>query len=230
MHVMKSEDRQSIKTNLKIGILALQGDFEAHRSMLEDRLGIQTVFVRTPQTLETADALVLPGGESTTLTRLLQRIGLDQAIRNRAGRGMPIYGTCAGLILLAKQIDDYPDQPTLGLLDVCVARNAFGRQIESFEADIPFYGTPQTGESSVHGVFIRAPYVRQAGPDVVVLSRFRDRIVGVRQGALLGTAFHPELTDDPRIHRYFLEMVVDALGEVQPEKSSQGSPQPGAGT
>ena len=193
--------------NKVIGILALQGDYEAHRKVLEERLGVPAAYVRTPGELEGVDALILPGGESTTIGKLMARNGLDKAITARAQAGMPIYGTCAGLILLAKGIEDQPEQPTLGLMDVRVARNAFGRQIESFEADIPFTEGKQREETPVHGVFIRAPFVTETGSDVEVLSRFRDKIVGVRQGNLLGTAFHPELTEDPRVHAFFVRMV-----------------------
>ncbi|HLV80540.1 MAG TPA: pyridoxal 5'-phosphate synthase glutaminase subunit PdxT [Chthonomonadaceae bacterium] len=198
---------QAKKPKKIIGILALQGDYEAHRNVLEERLGKATAFVRTPGALEGVDALILPGGESTTIGKLMARNGLDKALTARAQAGMPIYGTCAGLILLARGIEGQPDQPTLGLMDVQVARNAFGRQIESFEADVPFTAGNSAEETPVQGVFIRAPYVTQAGPDVQVLSRFRDKIVGVRQGHLLGTAFHPELTEDPRVHAYFAQMV-----------------------
>src|SRR5579884_4511741 len=194
------------KPDKVIGILALQGDYEAHRRMLEEQIGARTAFVRRPEELADVDALILPGGESTTIAKLMERIGLDKAITARAQAGMPIYGTCAGLILLARGIEGQPEQPTLGLMDVRVARNAFGRQIESFEADIPFTEGKQKVEP-VHGVFIRAPFVTETGPDVDVVSRFRDKIVGVRQGLLLGTAFHPELTEDPRVHAYFVRMV-----------------------
>ena len=202
-------------TNKIIGILALQGDYDAHRKMLEEQLGATTRFVRAPENLTDIDALVLPGGESTTIGKLMQRIGLDTAIQARLEAGMPAYGTCAGMILLAKTIQDRPEQPTLAALNVTVARNAFGRQIDSFEADIPF--TPitnastaqntNTGKNSVRGVFIRAPYIVESSPDVQILGHFRDKIVAVQQGNLLATAFHPELTDDPQVHAYFLQMV-----------------------
>ena len=190
-------------TNKTIGILALQGDYDAHRKMLEERLGVQTTYVRTVAELRRADALVLPGGESTTIAKLMDRIGLDKAIQTRVGAGMPVYGTCAGLILLAKDIEGRPDQPTLDLMDISVARNAFGRQIDSFEADIPFGSEAEP----VRGVFIRAPYVTEAEENVEILSRFQEKIVAVRQGNLLGIAFHPELTDDTRVHAYFVAMV-----------------------
>lgn len=190
-----------------VGILALQGDYDAHRKMLEERLNAQTVYVRTPAELEAADALILPGGESTTIAKLMERIGLDRAIRERAAAGMPVYGTCAGLILMAKSVAGRSDPPTLGLMDVVVARNAFGRQLDSFEADVPLALASESADASVRGVFIRAPYVTEAAPDVQILSRYQEKIVGVRQGNLLGTAFHPELTDDPRVHAYFLSLL-----------------------
>ncbi len=201
--------------NKIIGILALQGDYDAHRKMLEEQLGATTRFVRALEDLQAVDALVLPGGESTTIGKLMQRIGLDTAIQARLEKGMPAYGTCAGMILLAKTIQDRPEQPTLAALNVTVARNAFGRQIDSFEADVPFTSlnnvstAPDANENqnSVRGVFIRAPYIVEASPDVQILGHFRDKIVAARQGNILATAFHPELTDDPQVHAYFLEMV-----------------------
>lgn len=205
--------------NKVIGILALQGDYDAHRNMLEAQLGAVTRFVRAPQDLSDVDALVLPGGESTTIGKLMQRVGLDRAIQARLQAGMPAYGTCAGMILLAKTIQDRPEQPTLAVMNVTVARNAFGRQIDSFEADIPFNplrseaSTQDTNtgerqaETNVRGVFIRAPYIVETAPDVQVLGHFRDKIVAVQQGNLLATAFHPELTDDPQVHAYFLKIV-----------------------
>lgn len=189
-----------------IGVLALQGDFEAHRKVLDD-LGIVGAEVRTAKDLAQVDALILPGGESTTIIKLLERIGLDQAIRDRFKAGMPIYGTCAGMILLSRQIEGRPEQPTLGLLDATVTRNAFGRQIDSFEADIPFRSGLGEPESTVRGVFIRAPYLSGIGKDVEVLGRLQDKIVAVQQGSLLATAFHPELTRDATVHAYFVRMV-----------------------
>ena len=204
-----------------IGILALQGDYDAHCKALS-RLQAFTRFVRTTEELEGVDALVLPGGESTTIGKLMNRVGLDAAIKTRIEAGMPVYGTCAGMILLARNIEARPDQPTLKAMDITVARNAFGRQIDSFEADVPFAtdseaaqgtsgtttkaGDSERNKSEVRGVFIRAPYVTESAPNVRVVSHFRDRIVGVRQGHLLATAFHPELTDDTRVHAYFLQM------------------------
>ncbi|HLH80622.1 MAG TPA: pyridoxal 5'-phosphate synthase glutaminase subunit PdxT [Chthonomonas sp.] len=191
------------KNDITIGVLALQGDFEAHLKTVQ-RLGLPAKEVRTLRDLEQVDALILPGGESTTIGKLLARTGLDAAIRDRGHAGMPIYGTCAGMILLAHTIEGRPEQPTLDLMDIAVARNAFGRQIESFEADIPFdFGAEIV---PVRAVFIRAPYVTQVGPNVQVLSKFQDKVVAVKQGNLLATAFHPELTDNLRIHALLAEM------------------------
>jgi 5'-phosphate synthase pdxT subunit len=186
----------------KIGILALQGDFEAHAAVFR-RLGASVRLVRLPQDLEGLDGLVLPGGESTTIGRLMVRVGLDAAIRERAARGMAVWGTCAGMILLAQRIVS-SDQPRLGLLDMEVARNAFGRQIESFEAplEVSFDGEKAT----VLGVFIRAPWVSGTGPGVEVLCTFRGKVVAVRCGRILATAFHPELTGDDTLQRQFLRM------------------------
>jgi len=188
------------------GILALQGDYEAHRKMFESQVGVKTAFVRTPHDLDAVDALVLPGGESTTIAKLMNRNGLDAAIQTRLEHGMPAFGTCAGLILLSKRIDGRPNQPTLGAMDVTVARNTFGRQVDSFEADIPFQDL-EGAATPVRGVFIRAPYVTEAGPKVQILAHFDDKIVAVRQGNLLGIAFHPELTDDARVHTHFARIV-----------------------
>ncbi len=195
--------------NKIIGILALQGDFEAHQKALRECNNTEITLVRTAQELEQVDALILPGGESTTIGKLMARIGLDAAIQKRVSTGMPIFGTCAGLILLANEIEGYPNQPTLRLMDITVARNAFGRQLDSFEADIPFELNVGDCET-VHGVFIRAPYVVTVSPEVQVIAQFRERIVGVRQANRLGIAFHPELTADTRIHAYFAKMVAQS--------------------
>jgi 5'-phosphate synthase pdxT subunit len=184
-----------------IGILALQGDFEAHQKVLEERLHARTALIRKPQELREVHALILPGGESTTIGKLLRISGLDDAIQERARQGMPIYGTCAGLILMAARVAG-SDQICLGLLNIEVERNAFGRQLDSFEAAIPMTAI---AEPEVLGVFIRAPHVSQAGEGVEILGRYEDRIVAVRQGNLLGTAFHPELTTDTRLHEWLVE-------------------------
>ncbi len=189
------------RSSIPVGVLALQGDFEKHEAVLE-RLGVPHCQVRKVADLEQVSALILPGGESTTIGRLMARYGLDEAIRKRAEAGMPIYGTCAGMILLAKEIVD-STQERLGLMDITVQRNAFGSQIDSFEADLPF---KPLGETPVRAVFIRAPIVQSVGQGVEVLSTFEDKIVAVQQGNLLATAFHPELTDDTRVHEYFLSL------------------------
>lgn len=195
-----------------IGILALQGDFDAHRNMLEEAVGVETMQVRSPEHLSLVKGLILPGGESTTIAKLMIRNGLDTSIRTRAMAGMPLYGTCAGLILLAREIEGRPDQPTLGLLDVTVARNAFGRQVDSFEADIPL-ALNESELGNVRGVFIRAPFVTRVGDHVEILATFQDKIVGVREQNILGTAFHPELTEDSRLHAFFAKMVVNSREE-----------------
>lgn len=166
---------------------------------------------RLPQEIERADAIILPGGESTTIGKLLARYRLDEAIKESHAKGKPIYGTCAGLILLARQIEHGTEerggQNTLGLLDVSVARNAFGRQIDSFEASIEAPSLIDKGEPPLAAVFIRAPVVTSSGQSVEVLGKYDGKVVLVRQGNLLGSSFHPELTDDPRIHRYFLSLI-----------------------
>jgi 5'-phosphate synthase pdxT subunit len=199
---------QILPSSKIIGILALQGDFEAHRTMLEDRLQVRTAEVRAPKDLARVDGLVLPGGESTTIAKLLNRIELAQPIRERVRAGMPVFGTCAGMILLAKEIADRPDQPTLDLIDITVERNAFGRQVDSFETEISF-GT-KGEEQEVRGVFIRAPYVTRLGRGVEPLAALESKVVAVRQGNLLATAFHPELTDNTGVHSLFLRMVAEA--------------------
>ncbi|MGC8668995.1 MAG: pyridoxal 5'-phosphate synthase glutaminase subunit PdxT [Chthonomonadales bacterium] len=188
-----------------IGVLALQGDFDAHINMLLG-MGVEALPVRTAEELEQVSGLILPGGESTTIGKLMELHNLADPIRQRAQRGMPVFGTCAGMILLAAEIEE-SNQFRLALLDIAVARNAFGRQIESFEADISL---PEIGTEPVRGVFIRAPYVTRAGPAVVELARFRGKIVAVRSGSILATAFHPELTADTRVHAYFVSMVRQA--------------------
>lgn len=189
-------------TTLQIGVLALQGDYEAHCKMLARLEGVEPALVRNRSELEQVDGLILPGGESTTIGKLLVRMDLLDPLRQRALEGMPVYGTCAGMILMATRIQG-SDQPRLSILDMTVARNAFGRQIESFEADIEM---PAMGAEPVRGVFIRAPYVTETGEGVETLARYRDVIVAVRKGVFLATAFHPELTDDDRVHAAFVRM------------------------
>lgn len=186
----------------QIGVLALQGAFLEHVQMLT-RLGAAVREVRLPADLAQVDALVIPGGESTTIGKLMARFGLDDAIRARARDGMPIWGTCAGMILLARDIGGL-QQPLLGLMDIAVERNAFGRQVDSFEAALD---VPALAPSPFPAVFIRAPLIRTTGGGVEVLARLDDgRVVAAREGNLLATSFHPELTRDDRFHRYFLTM------------------------
>ncbi len=186
----------------RIGILAVQGDVREHASALHD-VGADVVEVRLPRDLVGLDGLILPGGESTTMRKLIDLYGLREPIVALAQGGAPIYGTCAGMILLADRIAD-GDEPVLRLLDITVQRNAYGRQLDSFEADIDL---PSLGEEPMHGVFIRAPVVSEVGPAVEVLATDADgRAIAVRQGQVLATAFHPELTPDRRLHRLLLEM------------------------
>jgi pyridoxal 5'-phosphate synthase pdxT subunit len=187
---------------MKIGVLALQGAFIEHEKMLE-QLGAQPVEVRLPEQLDGLDGLIIPGGESTTIGKLAAEYGLIDPLREFAAR-KPTWGTCAGMIFLAKDIGN-DRQPILGLMDVKVNRNAFGRQIDSFETDLSI---PQIGDAPFHAVFIRAPIVTEAGSSVEVLASLGDgRIVAAQQGHWLATAFHPELTPDTRLHRYFLNTI-----------------------
>jgi len=192
----------------KVGILALQGDVIEHVQMLR-RLGAETVEVRLPGQLADLNGLIIPGGESTTIGKLAVSYGLVAPIRAMAEAGIPIWGTCAGLILLARDIGR-GDQPLIGVMDVVVSRNAFGRQVDSFEVELDAPCLTQLGEEPrpFRAVFIRAPAILWVGPQVEVLATLDDgTIVAARQGNLLATAFHPELTDDTRWHRYFLRMV-----------------------
>ncbi len=186
---------------MKIGVLALQGAFREHCRMLES-CGATAIEVRKAEQLAELDGLVLPGGESTTMGKLMVEWGLDEAIRAKAAAGLAIYGTCAGMIMLAKEIEG-SEQPRLGLMDTAAVRNAFGRQRESFEADLV---APKISSEPIRAVFIRAPYLKRVGPEVEVLARVGEKVVIARQGKLLVSAFHPELTEDQRLHRYFLQM------------------------
>ena len=187
----------------RIGVLALQGDVREHVSALRD-VGTEPVEVRLPRDLVGLDALILPGGESTTMRKLIDRYGLREPIIALARGGAPLYGTCAGMILLAQRIAD-GEEPVLGLLDITVQRNAYGRQLDSFEADLD---VPVLGDEPLHAVFIRAPVVSDLGPEVEVLARDPSgRPIAVRQGRILATAFHPELTPDRRVHRLLLESI-----------------------
>lgn len=187
---------------MKIGVLALQGAFREHLDTL-DAIGVEGVPVRLPADLEGVSGLILPGGESTTMRRLIDRWGLAQPILDLAERGAPLFGTCAGMIVLAREIAG-GEPPILPLLDVTVERNAFGRQLDSFEADL---SVPVLGAQPVHGVFIRAPIVDRMGPNVDVLARLDDgRVVAVRERNIIATAFHPELAGETRFHRLVATM------------------------
>ena len=183
---------------MRVGVLSVQGDFEKHIEAVR-ALGEEAVEVRTPDELATVDRLVIPGGESTTVGLLMRRFGLDAAIQSRVAKGMPVWGTCMGMILMAATVEDR-EQPTLGVLDVTVRRNAFGAQVHSFEDALGVQGI----EGPVQAVFIRAPVVTRLGDGVVPLAEYQGQVVAVRQGPLLGTSFHPELTDDRRLHALFL--------------------------
>ena len=195
----------------RIGVLALQGDVREHLRALE-AVGARGVPVRRTTELAGCDGLILPGGESTTIVKLATAFDLLEPLRSAIKEGLPTYGSCAGMILLADRLVDAPGQPTIGGLDVTVRRNAFGRQVDSFETDLAF---SVLGGPPLHAVFIRAPWVESAGPEVDVLARVdatahspaAGKIVAARQGHLLATSFHPELTGDARVHALFVEMV-----------------------
>ena len=182
-----------------VGIVAIQGDYEKHAAAFA-ACGAAVRFVRTPEELDGTDRIVIPGGESTTVGKLMQRFGLGEAIAESAKTGTPVWGTCMGMILMAKEVEGH-EQYRLGILDVTVRRNAFGAQVHSFEDRVEITGF----DEPVTGVFIRAPIVVKAGEGVRTLGCYQGAIVAVREGNLLGTSFHPELTDDRRIHERFLE-------------------------
>ncbi|MDD4859257.1 MAG: pyridoxal 5'-phosphate synthase glutaminase subunit PdxT [Dehalococcoidales bacterium] len=188
---------------MKIGVLAAQGAFAEHIAVLQ-KLEVDAVPVRLPRELEGLDGLIIPGGESTTISKLITAYKLREVIKERAGKGLPIFGTCAGMILLAKHgINGYPE--TLKLMDITVSRNAFGRQKESFETDLKI---PALGEKPFHAVFIRAPLIKSVGSGAEVLGKLGDgTIIAARESRLLVASFHPELTDDHRFHQYFLDIV-----------------------
>ncbi|MFC4077216.1 pyridoxal 5'-phosphate synthase glutaminase subunit PdxT [Salinithrix halophila] len=189
---------------MKVGVLALQGAVREHIRMLE-ATGVEAVSVKRREQLNDLDGLVIPGGESTTISKMMGKYDLMEPIREMGQRGVPLFGTCAGLILLAERIEGV-ENAHLGLLDITVRRNAFGRQRESFEAPLMIDGVAEDFEA----VFIRAPQITEAGARAEILCTVDDRIVVVRQGHLLGASFHPELTDDSRLHAHFVEMVKEA--------------------
>jgi 5'-phosphate synthase pdxT subunit len=183
---------------MKAGVLALQGDFREHAAMFA-ACGATPVLVRTPEELSSVECLAIPGGESTTIAKLAREHGLVDPIRRRAADGMPVFGTCAGMIVMARTVRD--GEPLLALIDMAVRRNAYGRQVDSFESDVEVNGI-----GPVRGVFIRAPVVEEVGPDVEVLAELGNRPIVVRQGSLLAAAFHPEIAGDSRLHQRLLRM------------------------
>lgn len=188
--------------DITIGVLALQGAVVPHLRTLE-RCGVRAIPVRFAEEIDGIDGLIMPGGESTTVGKLMARYGIDKKIVERAGQGMPVFGTCTGMILLAKEIVG-SDQHRLGLMNSTILRNAFGRQVDSFEADLEI---DAIGWPSFRAVFIRAPYAVNVNGKTEILARVDDKIVLTKEGNLLGCAFHPELTEDTRIHEYFIELV-----------------------
>jgi 5'-phosphate synthase pdxT subunit len=192
-------------TPVIIGVLALQGDVREHLAAVR-ALGVEAVPVKTREELARVDGLIIPGGESTTVGKLLDRFGLMEPVRHLPDEHKPIFGTCTGMILLAKEIEGSA-QPRIGVMDITVRRNAFGRQVDSFEEDLPVAGIP---DPPVRAVFIRAPYIVATDPGVEVLATVHGHPVLVREGHLLAAAFHPELTDDTRVHALFIEMVREA--------------------
>jgi 5'-phosphate synthase pdxT subunit len=198
---------------MKIGVLALQGDFREHIKSLSD-CGVNALAVKTKEEILDIDALVLPGGESTTIAKLARSFDLFDLIKTRIAEGMPTYGSCAGMILLADRIEDaIVGQESFGGIDMTVRRNDFGRQVDSFETELKFEGITQP---SIKAVFIRAPWVEQVGPNVQVLAEVKNgdgsvHPVAVRQGNLLATSFHPELTGDNRVHKFFIEQICSEL-------------------
>jgi 5'-phosphate synthase pdxT subunit len=200
----------SVRGRPRVGVLALQGAVREHVTALR-AVGADPVEVRLPRDLEGLAGLILPGGESTTMRRLMDRYGLTEPIRALARRGAPMLGTCAGMILLADRLTD-GEEPVLRLLDIEVHRNAYGRQLDSFEADLDI---PSLGDEPLHGVFIRAPIVTDVGAGVEVLARDPGgRPIAVRAGSVLATAFHPELTADRRLHRLFVDLIATAAGRA----------------
>ena len=193
----------------RVGVLALQGAFREHLRALDD-VGLEGVEVRRAAELDGLDGLVIPGGESTTMSKLMESYELEQPIRDLHGRGAPVFGTCAGMILVSRDaVDGLPGQRYLGLIDLGVRRNAFGRQVASFEAPLTLHGESEP----LTGIFIRAPWIERAGEGVEVLAEHEGHPVAARQAGVLVTAFHPELTGDRRLHRRFAEMVARARQE-----------------
>jgi 5'-phosphate synthase pdxT subunit len=187
---------------MKIGVLGVQGDVREHVETLH-KLGVETLIVKLPEQLDMVDGLILPGGESTTMVRILKEMDMVEKLVERINEGLPVFATCAGVILLAKRIENY-SQEKLGVLDITVERNAYGRQVESFET---FVEIPAVGKDPFRAIFIRAPRIVETGKNVEILATYDYDPVLVKEEKILACTFHPELTDDLRLHRYFLEMV-----------------------
>jgi len=203
---------ESLARPVHIGVLGLQGDFQKHMDMLGGVEGVEARVVRLAAEIDWCDGLIIPGGESTTIGKLMARYGVDEAIRRRVGEGMTVFGTCTGMILLSKEIEG-SDQQRLGLMDTTVRRNAFGRQVDSFECDLKIR---DVSDDSIRAVFIRAPYCLETRGDAKVLASLDSgEAVVVRQGNCLAVAFHPELTSDSSVHEYFVEMTRAAAGRRQ---------------
>ena len=189
---------------LKIGVLAMQGAFREHIKVLK-QLGVDTVEVRLKEQLSQIDGLIIPGGESTTIGKMLKRFDLMDTLKDMGKSGFPLFGTCAGMVMLSKHVEDgMSGQPLLDLMNVVTVRNAFGRQVESFEADLEIDGL---GDEPFHCIFIRAPFITKVLNSTKILSTFNDKIVAVKEGNMLATSFHPELTEDTRLHKYFINIV-----------------------
>lgn len=189
--------------SIKVGVLGLQGDIREHVEILK-KLGIEAVVVKLPVHLEKVDALIIPGGESTTIWKLMKITRMNEALKEKIEKGFPVYGTCAGMIVLSSGVENYPEQETLKVIDIKVRRNAFGRQVESFEADLNIKGV---SDGLFRGIFIRAPLIVDYGENVEILCEYEENPVMARQGNVLVSSFHPELTEDTRVHELFLKMI-----------------------
>ena len=205
---------------MRIGVLAAQGAFAEHIATLQ-KLEVEALLVRLPSELKGVDGLIIPGGESTSISRLMANYNLTSEIKNQVKSGLPIFGTCAGMILLAKELPDSDVEP-LGLMDIAVRRNAFGRQVDSFETELTI---PVLGEKPFPAVFIRAPIIEQANSKVEILAKLNNSAsVAARQGKLLASAFHPELTSDLRFHQYFLNIIAECgKSELEENTSAKGN-------
>ncbi len=187
---------------MKVGVLGLQGNFREHVEMLQ-LLGVETVIVKLPEQLDIIDGLIIPGGESTTMIRIMEDVELKKPLINKIRDGLPVFGTCAGMILLSNGVVGY-DQPTLNAIDIKVKRNAYGRQVESFEVDLTLEFSK---DKPFRAIFIRAPKIVEIGKDVEVLARYENDPVLIVKDKILASSFHPELTEDTRVHEYFLDMI-----------------------